>query len=374
MIYYNIFMTVLAVFFCSWATYTDMRHGKIRNICSIGLIYAGLIRLLILFFIGDSSLRTVLSTFILGGLISFGAYWIGILAAGDAKLYCGVTLMLPSSVWGRNQSAIPYPALIILINMFFAYFIYSLIYTLVRHLRSRKVSIMPNFWRVKGFIEGIPRNMLLFLRFMSVLLWVQYLANILNIQLGFYQLLLSLALYYAMEYALRRLNISRYTSHFIYYVPSIIILTLNPAILQVYWKMFLLWAVVYQIVLPIVVSYGLKMDGSYLSNSVQIQDLKRGMIPGERIIKIQTGDEIEYIKEPAVSSKLYDKDALVSPDPAGLSEEQIQELKSLSELGYFEKVDNSLMVQHPMHFALTILSGILITIACGGPFYMLIYR
>ena len=140
---YDIMLTVLAVAFCCWASYTDIRHGKIMNTCSIGLIFGGLMRYLVLLLFGEATIASLLFAFILGGVIAFGAYWIGILAPGDAKLYWGLTLILPTAVWGRNLSPIKYPALIILVNMFIVYFAFSLIYTLVRsvsytHLRAHE--------------------------------------------------------------------------------------------------------------------------------------------------------------------------------------------------------------------------------------------
>jgi hypothetical protein len=209
---------------------------------------------------------------------------------------------------------------------------------------------------------------------MSVLLWVQYVTYKFSIQLGFYRFLIVLTLYYTIEYVLKRFGISEYAAHLVYYIPSAIIIASNPTVLQVYWKRLLLLAAVYRVILPIIIFYGLKMDSHYLSNPVHIQHLKPGMIPGEQIIRRQIDNTIGYSKKPATISGLYDKDILISPDPQGLSEEQIHELKRLSKMGYFEEFNDVLMIQYPMYFALMILSGIIMTIICGGPFYVIFYR
>ena len=40
--YPNLFIALL-LFFCCYATYTDLRERKIKNFCSYGLIYAGIL-------------------------------------------------------------------------------------------------------------------------------------------------------------------------------------------------------------------------------------------------------------------------------------------------------------------------------------------
>ena len=40
--YQNLFISLLLLF-CCYATYTDLRERKIKNFCSYGLIYAGIL-------------------------------------------------------------------------------------------------------------------------------------------------------------------------------------------------------------------------------------------------------------------------------------------------------------------------------------------
>ena len=366
---YDILLAIIAVGFCVWATYTDMRTGKIKNVCSIGLLYAGVVSQLTLLFLGKTVISMSLSVFIIGGLIAFGSYWLGILAPGDAKLYWGIVMILPPSVWGRNFSAIPNPALIILVNMFIVYLIYSVVHTAVKYFTLHKTFILPQAFPVREFIRQLPVNLLSLLRFLAILLCVEFFAYQSQSRFTFFHLVLAIILSYALDRTTKRYGIKAYISYPVYFIPAVAILILKPILLLAYWEKFLLFAVVYRLVLPIISTYMLNLDMSCLSTLVPIADLQPGMIPAEKIIGTETDEGTSYRKETAVVSDSFDKNVLVSPIPEGLSDESVQELKELAKSGSFEAFGGTLAIQHSVHFAPIILTGTLVTILCGGIFY-----
>ena len=366
---YDILLTTITVGFCIWATYTDMRTGKIKNACSVGLLYAGVISQLMLLLLGKTIISTSLAVFIMGGLIAFGSYWLGILAPGDAKLYWGIVMILPPAVWGRNFSTIPNPALIIFVNMFIVYFVYSIVHTAVKYFTLHKTFPLPKAFPVKEFVQQLPENLLSLLRFLAILLCVEFFAYQSKSPFTFFHLVLAVILSYTLDRVTKRFQIKAYISYPVYFVPVAIILILNPILLQAYWKKFLLFAVVYRLVLPIISTYMLSLDMSCLSTLVPIAQLQPGMIPAEKIIGTETDEGVSYRKESAVVSDSFDKNVLVSPVPEGLSDESVQELKKLAESGSFEAFGGTLAIQHSVHFAPIILAGTLVTILSGGVFY-----
>ncbi|MCY3720911.1 MAG: hypothetical protein OXG97_01670 [Candidatus Poribacteria bacterium] len=366
---YDILLATIAVGFCLWATYTDMRTGKIKNACSIGLLYAGVISQVMFLLLEKTIISASLSVFIIGGIIAFGSYWLGILAPGDAKLYWGIVMILPPSVWGRNLSAFPNPALIILVNMFRVYLVYSLIHTGIKYFTLHKTFALPRALPVKEFIQQLPENLLSLLRFLAILLCVEFFAYQSRSQFTFFHLMLAILLSYGLDRGTKKFQIKAYISYPVYFIPAVVILVLQPFLLQVYWKKFLLFAAIYHLVLPLMSAYMLNWDMSCLSTFVPIEQLQPGMIPAEKIIASETAEGTTYRTEPAVISESFDKNVLVSPTPAGLSDEAVQELKELAKSGRFEDFGGTLAIQHSVHFAPIILTGTLLTIVCGGVFY-----
>ena len=84
--YQNLFISLL-LFFCCYATYTDLRERKIKNFCSYGLIYAGILSQVVAVLSGSSALLSSIFTIVGGFLIVIVLYWFGIFAVGDANSF-----------------------------------------------------------------------------------------------------------------------------------------------------------------------------------------------------------------------------------------------------------------------------------------------
>lgn len=368
---YDILLVVILIVFCGWASYTDLKEKKIKNICSMGLIYAGILAQVMLFLLGETKIGNMLSVFIMGGIIAFGMYWLGILAPGDAKLYWGVAMILPPSIWGRNLAGFPYPALIIFINIFIVYFVYSLVTTCVRYFSShRSFALTKALPAVKQAVKQLPGGMWSLLQFVLIIFGVQFFAYQSRIPFNLWHLVAAIFLYQLLKHALES-HANKHISNLVYLALFVAIL-MDPVLLGAFWKRVLVFAVAYQLVLPVVRTYVLDLDMSCLSQVIRVQDLQSGMNPAEKIVKVQTDEGVRYKKEQALVSDLHNENLVVSPTPEGLSDEKVQELKALADAGVFKGFDDSLAIQRAIHFAPIILAGTLLTVLCGGPFYGII--
>ena len=109
--YQNLFISLLLLF-CCYAAYTDLRERKIKNFCSYGLIYAGILSQ-VKFCI--NSIFTVVGGFLIK------LYWFGIFAAGDAKLVWGASLLMPAGLFSEAAAYAQYTPTTLVINIFVPY-------------------------------------------------------------------------------------------------------------------------------------------------------------------------------------------------------------------------------------------------------------
>ena len=111
MTHYEHFLIFLALGFCGYASYTDLKTQKIRNFCSLGLLYVGTLSQLMAWYLGTTTSLYILGLFLGGGLIAFGLYWFGIFSPGDSKLFWGLCLIFPLSLFRDLSGALSFPPL-----------------------------------------------------------------------------------------------------------------------------------------------------------------------------------------------------------------------------------------------------------------------
>ena len=63
MSYYEYFLIFLALGFCAYASYTDLKTQKIRNFCSLGLLYTGTLSQLMGWYLGTTTPLYILALF-----------------------------------------------------------------------------------------------------------------------------------------------------------------------------------------------------------------------------------------------------------------------------------------------------------------------
>ena len=139
MSHYEYFLIFLALVFCAYASYTDLKTQKIRNFCSLGLLYAGTLSQVngmvsrhdntavyfspLLSEAGLSPLRFI-------GLVSF--------SPGDSKLFWGLCLIFPVIAFQRLERCFKFfTPLILALNIIIPYSIGVLGYLLFKFVSMR---------------------------------------------------------------------------------------------------------------------------------------------------------------------------------------------------------------------------------------------
>ena len=127
----------------------------------------------------------------------------------------------------------------------------------------------------------------------------------------------------------------------------------------------------YIVVFVIAKQLVLSLASITLDNAVDVSGLQVGMIPAEQIVRVEQPDgTVRYEKKQVVLSSGQEDSIVISPDPAGLTTEEIDQLQNLAAEGAFAEFGNQINVQPSIRFAPVISIGTLLTILCQGPFYL----
>ena len=127
----------------------------------------------------------------------------------------------------------------------------------------------------------------------------------------------------------------------------------------------------YLVVFVIAKQLILSLASVTLDNAVDVNGLQVGMIPAEQIVRVAQPDgTVRYEKQQVEFSSGQDDNIVISPDPTGLTTEEIAELQHLAAAGAFAEFGNQINVQPSIRFAPVISIGALLTVLCEGPFYL----
>ena len=371
MSFYEYFLIALALVFCGYASWTDLKTQKIRNICSLGLLYAGTLSQLMAWYLSTTTPLYILGLFVGSGLIAFGFYWFGIFSPGDSKLFWGLCLIFPLSLFRDLSGSMSFPPLILALNIVIPYSVGLLGYLLFKFvLMPNKLALfrgflMSNFQKTR-MLERLF-NLLLFIgiatALTAVLEWIGWhpdrFLSLLLVLAAFavIQKLLSLVpktpVYYAIVgFACVWLSVQS--------APSV------PALLSGFAFFLGLYLVVFVIAKQLVLS----LASITLDSAVDVNGLRVGMIPAEQLVRVPQPDgSVRYEKKQVGFSSGQDDNIVVSPNPAGLDAEEIAHLQHLAEKGALAEFENQIRIQPSIRFAPVIAFGALLTILCQGPFY-----
>ena len=148
MSHYEYLLIFLALVFCGYASYTDLKTQKIRNFCSLGLLYVGTLSQLMAWYLGTTTPLYILGLFFGSGLIAFAFYWFGIFSPGDSKLFWGLCLIFPLSLFRNLSGALSFPPLILTLNIIVPYSIGLLGYLLYKFVLMRnKLDLFRYFFK-----------------------------------------------------------------------------------------------------------------------------------------------------------------------------------------------------------------------------------
>lgn len=372
MSHYEYFLIFLSLAFCGYASYTDVKTQKIPNFCSLGLVYVGTLSQLMTWYLGKTTPLSILWLFFSGGFIAFALYWFGVFSPGDSKLFWGLSLIFPSALFSSLSGVLSFPPLILVLNIIAPYSIGILGYLLF------KFALMPNKLNLIGyFFKTIFQKATLLEKLFSLLLFTGIGAGItyvfqrfgwepdrffsfvlVLVTLIFLQKLLSpvpkTPVYYGVvSFVCIWLSVQT--------MPSIAAFLSSLAFLSGLY--FLFFVVVKQLVLG--------LASITLNHAVDVSGLEVGMIPAEQIVRVKQPDgTVSYERQPVDFSSGHDDATLISPNPAGLTSDEIVQLQNLAKEGALAAFGNRVNIQPSIRFAPVIFVGTLLTVLCQGPFYL----
>ena len=372
MSYYEYFLIFLALAFCGYASYTDLKTQKIRNFCSLGLLYVGTLSQLMAWYLGTTTPLYILGLFFGAGLIAFAFYWFGIFSPGDSKLFWGLCLIFPLSLFRNLSGAMSFPPLILALNIIVPYSIGILGYLLFKFaLMQNKLDLLRYFFRSYFQKETLLEKLFSLLMFIGIGSGLTYVLQHFEWEPDrFLHLVLVLGAFTLIQKMLSPLPKTPVYYAVIGFACVWLAVQATPSI-PVFLSGFALFLGLYLVVFVIAKQLILSLASVTLDSAVDVNGLQVGMIPAEQIVRVEQPDgTVRYEKKQVEFSSGQDDNIVISPDPAGLTTEEIAELQNLAAAGAFVEFGNQINVQPSIRFAPVISVGALLTVLCEGPFYL----
>ena len=370
--YQNLFIGIL-LFFCLYATYTDLRERKIKNLCSYGLIYAGILSQVISVWSGSSSLLGSLTTLLGGFLIVLALYWFGIFSAGDAKLVWGASLLMPVGLFIEGNAFAQYTPITLIINIFVPYCLILVTYLFIKTNRQQKWQAFTLIFQQEDFCKQIFEMVFRLIFLLGLRVVVTLSLGWLGVELGlWHQLLLVLSLYFTLSYFVKKFGLEKVRNYVVCLVLIELMVITTPWKLSAwseaygpFLKIYLVFIAIFFFGRPFIQN----LDSIVLDREVDIFDLKEGMVPAEQIIKIEGEDgEVVYSKQGFALPNVLNSNIVIGTLPGGVSNEKAVKLKQLAKDGKFADFDNKIRIQHSLRFAPVICLGVILTLLCRGLF------
>lgn len=372
MSHYEYFLISLTLVFCAYASWTDLKTQKIRNFCSLGLLYVGTLSQLMAWYLGTTSPFYILGLFFGGGLIAFAFYWFGIFSPGDSKLFWGLCLIFPLSLFRNLSGALSFPPLILALNIIIPYSMGLLGYLLFKFVLMRnKLDLLRFFYKSIFEKKALLEKLFSLLLFIGIGSALSFLLEHFEWELDrFLHLISVLAVFTVIQKLLTPIPKTP-----VYYVVTGFVcvwlaVQATPSI-PIFLSGFAFFLGLYLVVFVIAKQLVLGLASITLDNAVDVNGLQVGMIPAEQIVRVEKSDgSVSYEKKQVAFSSGQDDNVIISPDPIGLTSEEIIQLQNLAAEGAFAEFGNRISVQPSIRFAPVISVGALLTIVCQGPFYL----
>lgn len=374
MLNYQNLSIALLLLFCLSATYTDLRERKIKNFCSYGAIYAGILCQVISVLSGSSPLLGSIATLLGGFVIVLALYWFGILAAGDAKLVWGASLLMPVGLFVEGNVFAEYTPAVLIINIFVPYCLILVVYLFIKTKTLQKWEAFMEIFRQENFREQIFDMVFRLIFLLGLRVAVTLSLDWLGIGLGFWQqLLLVLFLFFSLSHYIAKYSLERVRNYVVCVVLIGLMVVTTPWTLSAWSAAYVPLLKVYLVYIAIFFfgkHFVHNLDSMVLDREIDISDLKEGMVPAEQIVKIEGEDgEVAYSKQGFALPNVLNTNIVLGTLPGGVSKEKVAELKQLAEGGAFEDFANKIRIQRSLQFAPVICLGVILTLLCRGPFF-----
>ncbi|MXY99189.1 hypothetical protein F4Y93_00565 [Candidatus Poribacteria bacterium] len=367
---YEIILLTIALFFCGYASWTDIKTQKIPNLCSMCLIYAGTLGQLMGWFLGLTTPLNITILFVMSGVISIGFYTFGIFSPGDSKLFWGLCLILPSWWFGSIHEVLRFPPVVIAFNIIVPYTIVAIGYLILKLVRVRGTGAVL-IYLIKASLnrDTLLEKMFGLLQFILIGAGLTYFFERMGWQLDrAMQLVLVLAVFVGVQKVFGSLLKTPTAVVIVLFSGGWLLFKNAPSLgLLLGGLVFLLGF--YLLIFVVAKQLVLQLASVAFDRMVEVSDLRVGMILSEHIFKKeQTDGRVYYEKQMGKSQQQGGE--LITTDPVGLSAETISELKSLMKENAFVHFDNKIRIQPAIRFAPVIAIGGLLTVLCKGPFHL----
>lgn len=372
MSYYESVLICLALAFCGYASYIDLKTQKIPNFCSLGLLYLGTISQLMAWYLGTTTPLYILGLFCGSGLIAFAFYWFGIFSPGDSKLFWGLCLIFPLSLFRNLSGALSFPPLVLALNIIVPYSIGLLGYLLYKFVLMRnKLDLFRYFFKSNFQKDTLLEKLFSLLVLIGIGSVLTYLLQHFGWELDrFLSLVLVLVAFTLIQKLLSLLPKTPVYYAVVGFVCVWLAVQSTPS-LPIFLSGLAFFLGLYLVVFVIAKQLVLSLASVTLDNAVDVNGLQVGMIPAEQIVRVTQSDgTVYYEKKQVAFSSGQDDSIVISPDPAGLTTEEIIQLQNLAAEGAFAEFGNRINVQPSIRFAPVISIGALLTVVCQGPFYL----
>ena len=375
MLSYQNLSIVLLLLFCLSATYTDLRERKIKNFCSYGAIYAGILCQVISVLSGSSTLLGSVVTLLGGFFIVLVLYWFGIFAAGDAKLVWGASLLMPVGLFTEANAFAQYTPAALIINIFVPYCLILVVYLFIKTKARQKWEAFMRIFRQEDFRKQIFDLIFRLIFLLGVRVLVMLSLDWLGVELElWHQLLLVLSLYFTLSYFIKKFGLEKVRNYVVCVVLIELMIITTPWTLSAWSEAYVPLLKIYLVYIAIFFfarHFVQNLDSMVLDREIDLSDLKKGMVPAEQIVKTKGDDgEVTYSKKDFALPNVLNSNIILGTLPGSVSKEKVAELKQLSEEGEFEDFDNKIRIQRSVRFAPMICLGVILTLLCRGPFFM----
>ncbi len=323
-------------------------------------------------YLGTTTPLYILGLFFGSGLIAFAFYWFGIFSPGDSKLFWGLCLIFPLSLFRNLSGSLSFPPLILALNIVIPYSVVLFGYLLFKFvLMPNKLELLRSFVMSNFQRAALLEKLFNLLFFIGIATALTYLLELLGWQPDrFVSLILVLA-----AFALVQRLLSGVPKTPVYYAvvgfACVWISVRSAPSVAVFLSGFAFFLGLYLVVFVLAKQLVLGLASIALDNAVDVKGLRVGMIPAEQVVRVTESDgRVRYEKKQVAFSSGQDDNIIVSPNPTGLDAEEIAHLQDLAAAGALVEFENQIKIQPSIRFAPVISIGALLTILCQGPFYL----
>ncbi len=344
---------VLAV--CLYVSYTDIRYKKIGNIYTYGLVLLGLVGQGVFIYRGATTLAQALWLLVGGLAVAFLMYYLGIWSPGDSKLFWGVCVALPPTLYGLGMWR--YPPFLIAVNTFVPYFLIMMVVILAQTSWQQKWQVLKDILSPKFL-----------LRFGLSMISFTGLSTLLNLLLPFNLDYFSAIILFVVLFSVFDQFVDKNKQF--YFLLPLSLAAIWPALRD---PTYFLTTLGITTGVFLVFRFFVAQLGDYLFvKEINVNELKKGVVPANIIVRDEAGhyqaQEISFTSFISIASRPRKGEVVMDITPEGLSEAKVGELKELAAQGHFAGFGNKVKVQESIPFAPIVLIGVVLTILSRGVF------